>query len=266
MFEHRRKIAVAVALILALGSAAASAANFVNGNGMRPSFGGASDALDMAMSGAGKATNWMITRSRNSVDRALAFIDPPSVRPPEVPYVPESPPMVKRGPVTPVHIAPERPYGYGARASAEPERTYQRSFADVLGESMSAAGVPSVDPSVDPGLPGSSSGGGGSPTVPEAEIVAPVSGLAALREPVVEPIPIVPSVEPGLPSDGGGSPTVPDVVVVAPFPGLATIREPVVEPIPIVTSVPEPEFYVMLLAGLGVLGIVARRRGKSAAV
>ena len=33
----------------------------------------------------------------------------------------------------------------------------------------------------------------------------------------------------------------------------------------LVTSIPEPETYVMLLAGLGLMGFVARRRGKSTA-
>jgi len=34
-------------------------------------------------------------------------------------------------------------------------------------------------------------------------------------------------------------------------------------PVPPVFSVPEPEIYAMMLAGLGVMGFVARRRKKA---
>ena len=217
MFNHRRKIAVAVALILALGSAAASAANFTNGKGAMPSFAGAGDALEMAMSGAGKASNWLLTHSRKSVNGMLALLPPSSIRPSEVPYVPESPPMVRRGPTEPVKIGPARPYGV-AFSSGLPDRARPGSFEERLRSFPNSPGVSSVDPSL-PGLP---SGGVSSDSVPDVDVVEPLARLAAFREPAASE--------------------------------------------PIMAAVPEPESYVMLLAGLGLMGMIARRSGKLRAV
>ena len=181
-----------------------------------PSFAGAGDALEMAMSGAGQAANWMITRSRSSVDGMLALLPPSSLSQPEVPYVPETPPMVQRGPLKPVKIDPARPYGL-AFNSGLPDSTRSGSFEDRLRSFPGSTGLASVDASL-PGLP--SGGGGSSDPLPDTDV---------------------------------------------PFPRTAPFSEPAASA-PIMAAVPEPESYVMLLAGLGLMGAIARRRGKSRAV
>lgn len=60
----------------------------------------------------------------------------------------------------------------------------------------------------------------------------------------------------GLTKGGAGS-----VTVSARYGSLSPVQQ---QPLPaITTTVPEPESFAMMLAGLGLMGVIARRRGKS---
>jgi hypothetical protein len=171
MKRHRRKIALALALILAIGSAAASAANIAGGRSAIPSFAGAGDAVEMALGMAGKASNWMIDRSRQAVGSAFSYAPPNPVRPPEVPYVADPLPLYQRGtaiPVTPRALPP-----YGRVASDEPDNTLGPTFENGLApRAMNVASVAPQTPSL-PDVPGSS--GGGSRDIVTTSLATPIT-------------------------------------------------------------------------------------------
>ena len=129
MKKHRRKIALAVALVLLFGSAAASAANYTAGRGVMPSFAGASDALGLAASGATSAANWIVSRARSAVGSAFSYQPTAPTRPAEVANPPSELPMYTRGLPSPIdvdpHWAPHAPSALGA-----PDRVQAMSFED----------------------------------------------------------------------------------------------------------------------------------------
>lgn len=198
--NHRRKLALAAALALLFGSAAASAANYAGGKGAMPSFSGAGDALGMAVGGVTGA--WM--RSRNAVDEVLAVMRPQLAPLPEVE-------AVSGGSYRPFTGARQQEDANRQRylnlpiAVDQPDHVHPASFDGVL-SSARAEHVLAVDVSL-PALPG---GGGGGRGLTESK-----GGLADRF-----------------------SVAVPEVMA----------------------PVPEPESYALLLAGLGLMGALARRR------
>lgn len=168
MKKHRRKIALALALALAFGSAAASAANYSNGRGAMPTFAGAGDALELAMSSASSTSSWIISRARRVVGSAFSYEPLEAARPPEVTNVPEALPSFARGGVEPQDLTPRWRY---PGVSSEPDRVRLATFED--GErALTNVGVQSIDPG-QPSLPGT--GGGGTLATPLA--ISPVPDL-----------------------------------------------------------------------------------------
>lgn len=178
MNKYRRKIALAIALILAIGSAAASAANYVNGRSAVPSFDGTGDAMEMALGMAGKSTDWMITSTRKMVKSAFSYSPPSTVRPPEVPYVPHDLPLFQRGavPHTDLGAMP-----YGTRSIGDAYRAPAASFE-------AASSTPGQDFIASIGSPASSGGGeasGITAAVPEVPAWSLLLAGLALMAPIV---------------------------------------------------------------------------------
>jgi hypothetical protein len=211
MKKHRRKIALALALALAFGSAAASAANYSNGRGALPSFAGASDALELAMSGASNASSWLISRARQSVGSAFSYGPTPAARPPEVPYSPEALPSFPRGGVEPSDLYPR---WHLAADRSEPDRIHPATFEE--GVNAPTGGPPAVDVTL--ALPGNG-GGGTRASVTPTLIATP------------------------------GTPTL--------------ITTPSTPTPPITSPVPELPPFALLLAGVGLLATLTRRRQRA---
>lgn len=181
MFEHRRKIALAVALILALGSAAASAANYAGGRGVMPSAEGASEALELALSGTAKASDWMISRSRKVISSAFSYQPPAPVRPPEVPYLPQDLPSYQRGSGQQSDIGPQLPYsrvdnnGFDGTPPSSFDGLSSAHRADLLASSLPSPVATSL----------SSLPGGGVAPVPELPPFTMLLAGLALMAPVI---------------------------------------------------------------------------------
>ena len=181
MKKHRRKIALAVALALLFGSAAASAANYTAGRGVMPSFAGASDALDLASSGASTAANWIISRARNVVGSAFSYQPTAPTRPAEVANPPSELPMYTRGLPSPIDVdlrwAASAPSALGT-----PDRVQAMSFEEGVSTIRQSGSVPVASLSQSP-LPGTGGSSNGSttltttPDVPSTPITSPVPEL-----------------------------------------------------------------------------------------
>ena len=151
MKKHRRKIALAVALALLFGSAAASAANYTAGRGVMPSFAGASDALELASSGASTAANWIISRARNVVGSAFAYQPAAPRRPADVANAPSELPMYARGLPGPIDVDP-RWAASAPSALGTPDRVQTMSFDEGVSTTRQPSSVPVA--SLSSSLPG----------------------------------------------------------------------------------------------------------------
>lgn len=158
MKTHRRKIALAVALALLFGSAAASAANYTAGRGAMPSFAGASDALGLAASGATTAANWLVSRARSAVGSAFSYQPTPPTRPAEVANPPSELPMYTRGLPSPIDVDP-RWAASAPSALGTPDRVQTMSFEEGVSASRqpSSIALTSLMQSSLPGSGGSNS-------------------------------------------------------------------------------------------------------------
>ena len=157
MKKHRRKIALAVALALLFGSAAASAANYTAGRGAMPSFAGASDALGLAASGATTAANWIASRARSVVGSAFSYQPTVPTRPAEVANPPSELPMYTRGLPSPIDADP-RPAARAPSALGTPDRVQAMSFEDIVSASSQPGSV-AVASLLQSSLPGSGGNG-----------------------------------------------------------------------------------------------------------
>ena len=156
MKTHRRKIALAVALALLFGSAAASAAHYRAGRGAMPSFAGASDALGLAASGATTATNWIVSRARSVAGSAFSYQPTAPARPAEVANPRAELPMYTRGQPSPIDVDP-RWAAHAPSTLGTPDRVQAMSFDDIV-STRSQPGSVAVASLQQSSLPG----GGGS--------------------------------------------------------------------------------------------------------